>query len=481
MQTSKRTLLWVSLLLLLLALRTWLYAGGHAPRPQEPWFWSLVVAGFASGLVGSVCGVAGGSMLAPLLYFLGWPWLVAIGTSLASSAWAGALVLVPFVRDRELDGRLVGLLSLGAVVGLPIGLGLVRYLPEVPTVLGLALALLVGAGLAWSPERLPISARSDDRARVALGLVAGLATGLLGVAGGLVLVLAQRAWLRIPYPRAVAQAVAVIVAAGAPRMASYVLAGEVDGGAAFVLDLGVLPGVLLGYEALKRASAPQLQHRLAVMMALMAFGLTWSVAAPALRGAPDQASATARPPAPVSELPQAGSEQLVFGGTANQADTALDLQRIGGFENTKAGEPWRIKVGFEVEWASKSPVMVRNLMFIGWGAPARSGQRFELTPGGTNDPQPTEPGHEHARAVLCMREGPSADPLHAAKAWFATAGSLELARVDGQVVDVIVHHTILEPRRPDGFAIGFDGPNQATGILTVDGSARCKDFLYYRP
>ena len=93
---------------------------------------------------------------------------------------------------------------------------------------------------------------------VAIGLAGGLAAGLLGVGGGIVIVPLLVANLKIAQRRAHAISLAAIIPAALVGTAVYGEAGELSWSAAGWLALGALVGAPLGVRALARRSDREL-------------------------------------------------------------------------------------------------------------------------------------------------------------------------------------------------------------------------------
>jgi uncharacterized membrane protein YfcA len=117
--------------------------------------------GFVTGVLTVLLGIGGGFILVPaMIYLLGMPARVVIGTSLAMVlAVSAATTMVHSISTRSVDIVLAGLLLVGGVIGAQYGAILTLRIK--PDLLRLALALiihLVGLrmllGLAWHPDEI---------------------------------------------------------------------------------------------------------------------------------------------------------------------------------------------------------------------------------------------------------------------------------------------------------------------------------------
>ena len=139
-----------------LPLRWRFYTSGLYISPLAP-----LALGFGAGMLTMLLGIGGGFILVPaMIYILGMPARVVIGTSLAIILVISAgATMVHSLTTRSVDIVLAGLLLIGGVVGAQYGAVLATKLK--PDFLRLALAvmiLLVGLrmllGLAWRPDEI---------------------------------------------------------------------------------------------------------------------------------------------------------------------------------------------------------------------------------------------------------------------------------------------------------------------------------------
>lgn len=117
--------------------------------------------GFAAGVLTVFLGIGGGFILVPaMIYLLGMPARIVIGTSLAMVlAVSAATTMVHALTTRAVDIVLAGLLLVGGVVGAQYGALLTLRIK--PDLLRLALAAIIlivalrmALGLAWRPDEI---------------------------------------------------------------------------------------------------------------------------------------------------------------------------------------------------------------------------------------------------------------------------------------------------------------------------------------
>jgi hypothetical protein len=206
--------------------------------------------GFASGLLAGLFGVGGGVVMTPgVQVLLGAPPIVALATPLPAifpTALAGAF---SYGRRGELDARAAVWLAGPGLAAAAAGAWLTEVVET--SVLLLATAVL----LAWQaarilrqgrrpPKELPRETSSGVLA--AIGLVAGLVSGLLGIGGGLVIVPLLAGWLGMPLKRALGTSLLAIVALVVPGTIVHATLGHIDLGIFLALTVGAVPGARLG-------------------------------------------------------------------------------------------------------------------------------------------------------------------------------------------------------------------------------------------
>jgi uncharacterized membrane protein YfcA len=139
-----------------LPLRWRFYSSGLYLSPVAP-----LAIGFGAGVLTVLLGIGGGFIIVPaMIYLLGMPARVVIGTSLAMVlSVSAATTMVHAVTTRSVDIVLAGLLLVGGVVGAQYGALLtIRIKPDLLRLALAVIILLVGfrmlLGLAWRPDEI---------------------------------------------------------------------------------------------------------------------------------------------------------------------------------------------------------------------------------------------------------------------------------------------------------------------------------------
>ena len=240
----------------------------------------------AAGGIGALAGVGGGIIVVPVLTIaFGVDIHLAIGASIISVIATSSGAAAAYVRDRLTDLRVGMFLELATTSGAVIGALLAAVVAPAILLVLLGLVLLGSAAqqVARLGEELPPATEPDALAarlrlvgsypdtrlrrevpyaarRVPLGfvlmLIAGVASGLLGIGSGALKVLAMDGAMRLPMKVSSATSNFMIGVTAAASAGIYLGRGDLDPRVAAPVALGVLLGAALGARLL-----PQLANR----------------------------------------------------------------------------------------------------------------------------------------------------------------------------------------------------------------------------
>ena len=266
----------------------------------------MVVGGAAAGMFGSLLGLGGGILLVPLLTLgFGLPLREAVGVSLVSvivtSAASASVYLERAVADLRLGMSLELFTAMGAIVGGAIALlvdehvvaglfaGLLVYVSatmlrtaRVSPVVSPALPIQAGADAAEPPPDAPpsrlervLGPRPYPLRRFPLGIVgsvvAGIASALLGIGGGLVKVPVMHLVMGVPLRVATATSNLMIGITASTSAIVYLLSGGIDPYVAGPTALGVFVGASLGSRSGHRLPVAALRVLFVVVLLYTAY------------------------------------------------------------------------------------------------------------------------------------------------------------------------------------------------------------------
>lgn len=243
------------------------------------------VLGFSLGLLG-----AGGSILAvPALIMLGGlsprqamaSGLLTVGTT----ALLGVLLDVRGKDIKALNERVRTAISLAlpGLVGAAGGAAIAPNIPETALLVGF-LTLMVAAAirLLWRAPHRPATAKETQApapppvvitAVVGLGL--GMLTGLLGVGGGFLVVPALVGLFNLPAAVAASISLVVIAVNAFAGLLGHSAEGEIVWGAALLLTLGAMMGIVPGLTFELRLPELALRRSFATLLLVVGIAMAW--------------------------------------------------------------------------------------------------------------------------------------------------------------------------------------------------------------
>ena len=255
---------------------------------------ALALAGVVIGIFSGMLGIGGGTVMVPLLRIaFGFPAISATATSLfviIPTSVSGAL---SHLRRGTCLVKLGLALGLGGAISSSLGVFLADRSPSWAIMLVAAVVIAYSAATmlrkaiklpkkgeasanAASPSAVthsggeegnraevvsanaasPSAVTTDsDEVRlsgkallggVGIGLVAGFASGYVGVGGGFIMVPLMTSLLHIPIRKASGTSLVAIIILAIPSVIEYCLLGHVDYLAGVMLTIGTIPGAVLG-------------------------------------------------------------------------------------------------------------------------------------------------------------------------------------------------------------------------------------------
>jgi len=227
------------------------------------------------GILAAMFGLGGGFLIVPTLNLLGVEIHHAVGTSSAAVVFTSLSSAIAYSRQKRIHYKAGLLLASTAVVGAYIGAWMTSFISasQLKVIFGLAL-VVVAIRIYRKKTAEPTEVRLEDveinYKLVPLGgFFAGIASGLLGVGGGIINV-PFLTYLGLPIHYAVAtSSFAIVFTATAGALKHYMM-GNVELQWLVLLVPGLIVGAQLGARIAKRTKASDLKKAFAVVMALLA-------------------------------------------------------------------------------------------------------------------------------------------------------------------------------------------------------------------
>ncbi|ACJ16058.1 hypothetical membrane protein, conserved [Thermococcus onnurineus NA1] len=227
------------------------------------------------GILAALFGLGGGFLIVPTLNLLGVEIHHAVGTSSAAVVFTSLSSALAYSRQKRIHYKIGLLLASTAVIGAYIGAWMTSFISAgmLKVIFGATL-IIVAIRIYRKKTAEPTEVRLEDvkvdyRLVPIGGFFAGIASGLLGVGGGIINV-PFLTWLGLPIHYAVAtSSFAIVFTATAGAIKHYTL-GNVELHWLVLLIPGLIVGAQLGARIAKRTKAKNLKNAFAVVMALLA-------------------------------------------------------------------------------------------------------------------------------------------------------------------------------------------------------------------
>ncbi|WP_148882348.1 sulfite exporter TauE/SafE family protein [Thermococcus aciditolerans] len=227
------------------------------------------------GILAALFGLGGGFLIVPTLNFLGVEIHHAVGTSSAAVVFTSLSSAIAYSRQKRIHYKVGLLLASTAVIGAYIGAWLTSFISaaQLKVIFGLALVIVavrIYRKKTAEPSEVKLEEVEVNYKLVPIGgFFAGIASGLLGVGGGIINV-PFLTYLGLPIHYAVAtSSFAIVFTATAGALKHYAM-GNVETQWLVLLVPGLIIGAQLGARIAKRTRASSLKRAFAVVMALLA-------------------------------------------------------------------------------------------------------------------------------------------------------------------------------------------------------------------
>ncbi|MBO8175341.1 MAG: sulfite exporter TauE/SafE family protein [Thermococcus sp.] len=236
---------------------------------------SYFAVGVFIGILAALFGLGGGFLIVPTLNLLGVEIHHAVGTSSAAVVFTSLSSALAYSRQKRVHYKAGLLLASTAIIGAYIGAWMTSLLnPAQLKVIFGATLILVAIRIYRKKTAEPSEVKLEDvKINYKLvpvgGFFAGIASGLLGVGGGIVNV-PFLVWLGMPIHYAVATSSFAIVFTATTGAIKHYMMGNVEIQWLVLLVPGLIIGAQLGARIAKRTKASNLKKAFAVVLALLA-------------------------------------------------------------------------------------------------------------------------------------------------------------------------------------------------------------------
>lgn len=276
------------------------------------------LAGIFVGVMSGLLGVGGGTIMVPIFRLaFGMSPMASTATSLFAIIPTSISGVVTHVRGKTCIPKLGVALGIGGAIMSPVGVWLASISPDWAVILVAALVIgfsaykmfrkalkapkealrkkVAAGGDAADDGAANVPASSSTAASAAyplqlgrreyligaaIGLIAGLASGYVGVGGGFIMVPMMLAFLSVPMTLASGTSLIAIMILAVPGVIEQAILGNINYLAGIAVVIGTIPGAVIGARLIKVILERQLRFLFgcflliaAVMLMLNEFGI----------------------------------------------------------------------------------------------------------------------------------------------------------------------------------------------------------------
>ncbi len=256
------------------------------------------VGSFSAGFLGSLTGLGGGVVIVPLLTLVfGVDIRYAVGASLISVIATSSGAASAYVKEGYSNIRIGMFLEIATTIGAIVGAYLAGITPTNIIAIIFGIVLLYSAGQTFRTrkgqhitnepnklaDKLRLNGKYPEKGKMVsytmqnipggfgICFAAGTLSGLLGIGGGAVKVLAMDQAMKIPFKVSATTSNFMIGVTAAASAGIYLSRGYIDPGLAMPVMLGVALGALIGAKVLAKVSPHWLKLLFSIIILIMAF------------------------------------------------------------------------------------------------------------------------------------------------------------------------------------------------------------------
>ena len=239
------------------------------------------------GIISSALGIGGGFITTSSLILLGVKETYAIGTVLFMIIFTAISATIAYARQPQRIEYRTGLLIavttiIGAIIGSYTSSYLATEFPEVFRIVFAICLLPVAIKMIFFPKEKKEVLTVDDEIEhdeivfleferrellsALFGLVAGFASGLLGIGGGVIMVPILIHVAKLSIHKAVATSMFIMIATSIAGAAVKITMGQIYPDLAFFLILGIIVGAQIGPRLVKKIDTKVLQQIFGLVM-----------------------------------------------------------------------------------------------------------------------------------------------------------------------------------------------------------------------
>ena len=210
----------------------------------------LIPLGFVAGILGSIIGFGGGTIIVPVLTFVGFPPTLAVGNSLFAAFSNSVASTSMYAKQKRIEYSLGWKLGLMSVPGTILGAIISSDLS--PMIFKILLALVLLSSASYILLKRKIEEKPIDVSRMLLifsagaSFFSGVIASLFGVGGGIIFVPLMVVVLGLSMKRAAPTSQFILMFTCFSGLIVHSILGHPDYYQALLLSIGAFAGGILG-------------------------------------------------------------------------------------------------------------------------------------------------------------------------------------------------------------------------------------------
>ena len=236
------------------------------------------LAGIFVGIESGLLGMGGGSILVPVLLFVfSLPIKEAIGTSLCIIVFTAFSGIIVHWKEKQVHLKLAIVMALTGVIGAQLGSYLNKIIPDniikfIFTIVVIIFGFKMWIGTNNGGKETPAVNTSDIKFNkplaLILGLIAGTASGLLGIGGALIMLPVMHIFLRVPMNICVGTSLFIVFFNSLSGAVGYIARGDANLKLAVLIAVGSVAAAPFGAKLSVKISREKLRKIFAVVLVL---------------------------------------------------------------------------------------------------------------------------------------------------------------------------------------------------------------------
>ena len=250
-----------------------------------------LLAGLFTGIGSGMLGIGGGSILVPVLLFIfGLSIKEAIGTSLCIIVLTAISAIIVHWKEKQVHLKLAVVMTLTGVIGAQLGSYLNNIIPDNIIKLIFTIVVIIFGFKMWigsnnEKKKIPTtnntstsSIKFNKSLALAFGLIAGTASGLLGIGGALIMVPVMYIFLHIPMNICIGTSLFIVFFNSLSGAFGYISRGDANLKLAILIAVGSVVAAPFGAKLSIKISQEKLRKIFAVVLALAGIAILFKKA-----------------------------------------------------------------------------------------------------------------------------------------------------------------------------------------------------------